>query len=358
MAPVNTHRRHWHALGLVTVLLVVLGIVVAPRVSSPTAGQTQQLLERLNTAVITGDRAAFTELFTPETDTERVETLWHNLGQLGSASFSAASSGTWQVDWAVPGETLTSTHQLRPVWQCNWYSCQLRELGQQPGAPTPIWLTTRLEVHSLGPVTVLGPSEAQPWLTAAQQAWTALQTSAPDWLLPDAQAVVLELPADRAGFEQVLAAPAIDFATIGAITWRQGQASHIVLNPDATAALTAEQRRLLVAHELVHVANAELGVPAAGQLWVSEGLAEALSLPLSADEQQRSAGVLAVGCPLSAEPPPDEAFTDPTRQRFAYAWSAAAVDELLATDDAQTTITLWWHQPGQRPANAPAGPCT
>lgn len=338
-------------------LLTALVLLVLPRAASWDSSRTERRMERivaqLNAAVSNGDQAGFAELFATEASADRVELIWHNLSRLGAVNFTGDTVERWQVDWQLPGEPATSTHQLRPLVDCDLQSCRLRDIVQHPGAPTPIWLTTRLTVLDAGSVTVLGPDGSQQWLTAATEALAALERSAPPGLLVAEPYHVIELPADRAGFEQVLAAPATDFATIGAITWQQGSASHIVLNPDATAALDPDQRRLLLAHELVHLVTAEWGPPAAGQQWVSEGLAEALSLPLSADEQARSLAVLSAACPLPLSPPADAEFTNPVAQRFAYAWSGAVVGELLQDGADAAALRQLWQESGAQPTDWP-----
>lgn len=335
------------------VLLAAAGLLALHPTVQPDTSLSQRTAVSLTAAVHLADRDAFTGLFDAGTPPQRIETLWRNMGQLTGLEAIGETADSWRIDWRLAGQAAASTHQVRSVWQCSWQRCRLADVVQQPGSPTPVWLTGQITVASAGQVTVLGAADASQWLAAATGALDAISGGATAGLLGEHDPYVIELPADRAGFEQVLAAPASQFATIGAITWQQGANSHIVVNPQTAGGLDDEQRRLLLAHELVHLRTVHLGHPASGQLWVSEGLAEALALPSSPTEQARSLAVLRAGCPLDATPPPDDAFSDPARQQFAYAWSAAMVAELLRTEQSQQTITALWQGSGELP---PVGP--
>lgn len=349
-ASTQQRRRCWLVLGLVVALIAIgLGWFTIREQPVPDGPATAAAL---SAAVTDGDAQLFEAQFVSDSG-QRARLLWGNLSQLAAAEFATQGPDQWQVSWRLPGEDAPSTHLLRPVWHCDWRACLLTDLIQQPGEPTPIWLTTQTTVATRGAVTIIGPAAASSWLAPANAALQAIQQDAPAGLLAAEATNVIEVPADRGGFEQVMAAPATEFATMGAITWARGDSSHIVLNPEASASLNPEQQRLLIAHELVHLATAGLGAPAPGQLWVSEGLAEALSLPLSADEQARSRAVLAAGCPLPIEPPADASFSDPTVQQFAYAWSGATVGALLDAGATAQSITELWQTSGAQPTSWP-----
>lgn len=107
----------------------------------------------------------------------------------------------------------------------------------------------------------------------------------------------------------------------------------------------------MLLHEQVHAATGWLGAPAPGQLWVSEGLAEAVMLDAAPELQARSAELLASGCPLATAPPADADFSDPLAHELAYAHSAALVTALLEQIDGISQIEDLWTQPGALPAS-------
>lgn len=304
-----------------------------------------------------GDRSDFDALWDLDADPQRVELLWANLGQVELVTAGPGPGDSWRIGWRVPGELGVASDVAAPRWRCRPTGCLLVDLGQQPGAPAPIWLTGPVSVHQAGPVAVIGGPGAQSWSTWAMLGAEQIAGATPAELLRPAPLQVIEVPPDRRAFEQAMAAPAIDFHGIGAITWVAdgGQAEspaevatvRIVINPDATAGVGDQSRFLLLLHEQVHAATAWLGPPAAGGRWVSEGVAEWLMLQHSDDEQRRSSALLISSCPLSAHPPADEDFADPTTQPLAYAWSAAAIGQIVEADpDPQHTITRLWQGAG------------
>lgn len=321
------------------------------------ARQSHGIAARLQQAVDADDQAAFAGLFSNDAGPQRIAELWTNLRQLDVAEIQAVGDD-WRVLWSVPGEQGRASHWLRPGWTCTRSGCLLDDLGQSPGKPAPIWLTGPVEVHKAGQTLLLAGPAAGEWVAAAADSASALREFGPGGLLHPVDVLVIEVPADTASFEQVMAAPAIDFHGTGAVTWladSAGQvtdpATRIVINPDGTAQIDEQARTWLLLHEQVHAATGWLGAPAAGQLWVSEGLAEAVMLDAAPELQARSAELLAAGCPLAAAPPADADFSDPNAQGLAYASSAALVAALLQQPDGLSQIEDLWTHPGALPSS-------
>lgn len=304
-------------------------------------------------AVDEGDRARFETLFGRDADPRRVEMLWANLRQVELADVEPGPARSWRIGWRVPGELGLATHLVAPQWRCGVTGCRLTDIVQHLGAPAPIWLTGPISVHRAEQVAVIGGPDAESWLSWSQRAAAQVGGPAPAGLIRAAPLQVVEVPQDEHAFEQVIAAPAIDFRGTGAITWvadsgRAGDsaapsATRIVINPGATAGLSDQSRFLLLLHEQAHAATAWLRPAAIGRRWVSEGFAEWLMLQHSADEQERSAAVLAASCPVPTTPPADDDFADPAAQPVAYAWSAAAIDQVItaAPDPRAAIVELW-----------------
>lgn len=330
--------------GLLGVLL--LALLVLPG-CAPARPDPEALAAQLTTAVATRDRAGFDAVVGGIAAGQR-EWLWGNLQSLDAVSFTPGAEA-WQVSWRLPGEQGLAWHWVGVETECA-SECTVSAIGQAPGHPTPIWLTGPIVVYQSGSVRIIGADAAADWLPAAEQAIAQLQAGPAELLrLPDL--LVIEAPDDRASFEAVLAAPATDFADTGAISWwadtaRPADASEaavhrIVIKPEVTAGLGEPGQALLLAHEGVHVATGWLGQPVAGRKWVSEGLAEAVSLPLSADEQARSLAHLTTRCPLDAVPA-DSEFNQPGTTLGAYAWAGWAVGQLLELPDGAVQVEVLW----------------
>lgn len=346
----------WLIAAIVGVLMVLVGIG-ALVVNAEAEPDDEAVTTELIAAVHSDDRTRFAALFVPSADSVRVETLWQNLRQVELVTLSSDPEGGWQVEWRAPGEPGLAGGFIQPAWQCGRRSCRLVDIVQYNGRPTPIWLTEAVQVQRAGAVTLIGPDTGD-WLEVAALAAQDLAASrAP--LLAAVDGLVIEVPGSITAFEQVMAAPAVDFRDAGAITWRLGAAVRVVVNPAGTANLDARGRELLLLHELAHAATDPLGPPAEGQLWVSEGLAEYVMLQSSQEQADHSLAVLAASCPLDSEPPSDDDFRDPRTQQYAYAWSAWTVAGIVATGpQAPAEIESLWKTSGAVPMSRPAdGPC-
>ncbi len=329
---------------------------------------TGQVAGQLDAAVRTADRSGFEALFDQTAQADRVTMLWRNLELVEVVGITPAADGAWRVDWRVRGEAGLASEFVQPQWRCQTRTCLLTDLTQRPGWPAPIWVAEAIRIQQAGPITLVGAGDAAGWQSATVAAAQALAASdAP--LLGSITGQVIEIPGSTAAFEQLVAAPAVDFRDTGAITWRAATALEpdepghpavrIVLNPDTTADLADDARRLLLLHELAHAATDELGAPASGQRWVSEGLAEFVMLQDSPEQSQNSRQLLTASCPVTGTPPSDGEFADLAIQPFVYAWSAWAVEQVIASrPDPAVELETLWHTPGARPNLDPSALCT
>jgi hypothetical protein len=338
----------------------------------------------------------------------RRDLLWANLRQLASVDFEPGpQAGTLRVAWTVGPQDVAPATQLVAGIDCDASGCGVRNLVAVVGEPAPIWVVQPVIVQVDQNVAVISGADAQtaaatatsgvdlatsgvaaatpsadtatpgaadtsspsPWLGAARTAVQAV--SGADLAgLTDPTAgkarLVVEVPATWAAFQAVLGQNGAGFIDTGAFTWVENtglpgsQASsasarpgsqvsaavRVVINPSATAGLTASQRAALLAHEAVHVAT--IGHPvAAGRLWVSEGLAETVGLGLDAGMAAHSAASAAAACtPSGLTPPSDQSFGgDPAGQQTSYAVSWQLITLLRvapSADQAQQDIVALW----------------
>lgn len=333
-------------------LLVVVCMLMSLALTGCTSpGRTPaQLAAAVQGAWASGDRAAFLDLFTSRARA-RAEQLWTATTGLRVDSVQVDDE-TWAITWSTGQVAQVTTNTVTAVVDCPRGQCQLIDLTQAKDSPAPAWITGDLVTAGDEQLTVIAAPQEGPGVLAAAVEAMALVQSAPTELgLEASTPVVIEVPDDVVGFEQIMAAPEVYFRASGALTWTAGSEQgdsllHIVVNPTTTRGATHEQWVRLLAHELVHVSTAGIQV-VTGRQWVAEGLAEALSVPAD-PTAQLDARVLASRCPLAQTVIEDQAFTG-TDASFAYAWSRWAVAQILDTDpgripqlmvDPQVSITL------------------
>ena len=128
-------------------------------------------------------------------------------------------------------------------------------------------------------------------------------------------------------------------------------ADRVVLHPDAFARLTGEGARVVVTHELTHVA-ARATVAGAAPLWLSEGLAEyvawsQVSMPVETAAQRLLTAVRANGAPAAL---PAATDFDPANADLATAYQASWLAvRLIATQHGEAGLMRFY-----RAAVAPA----
>lgn len=346
-------------LGLAAVGLAVAILLLVRAVSPPNPGQPgpspADPAAQLLTAIQSHDQASFHAAFAARADPQRVATLWANLSQIEVLAVAPDPATGWWFDWRVPGEPGLVSHLAQPELDCQQQHCRLIDLHQYPAKPAPIWITGPITVHRAERVAVIGGGPAASWLAPAVTAASQIQATAPADLLRPSELTVVEVPADLTALEQVSAQTGFELAGAAGFEWQPGRAgrpdqsptaSRIVVNPASTSELSEQARAAVLVHEFSHAATRWLGQPVPANTWVAEGLAEWVSEQHSAASRQANTARLAQQCPATVPPPAaDFSSVDPTALATAYAWSAAAVDQLLAQADGQATITRLWHDP-------------
>jgi hypothetical protein len=284
---------------LVAPLLVACSAVslqpVSPT-SSATTGDSRWLTSRLTTAVADDDEATFDASFSGQEDAGIRGWIWTNLRLLHNVDFSTDSTGVLIASWQADLDSLPIKSQVGTIACVTPSTCQVTDLGPQPGVSAPIWVVQPLQSVKQGQVQVLAPvgdDAVAGWLDAALTAQKTLSSlslgSLEDFWDGN---VVVELPGNANAFAQRFGgtSPA-GYVTIGAMTQLQAKfrdpgqsqvawtkfSAHIVVNPMTTGGLTKDERVFLLTHEMVHVATSAWPI-AAGAMWVSEGLAEDVAM--------------------------------------------------------------------------------
>ncbi|GGZ66836.1 hypothetical protein [Streptomyces subrutilus] len=149
-----------------------------------------------------------------------------------------------------------------------------------PGAPAQLW--------DQGPVSVVrgqhalvlgGAGQGEDTLRAvAAEADRAVPAASAAWPRPWAGRVVVLVPGSLERMAQLLGRPADTYRGLGAVTTgRVGSgpapADRVVVNPEGYAGLGAEGRRIVLTHEVTHVAT-RAATSATTPLWLSEGFAD------------------------------------------------------------------------------------
>ncbi|MCX4544042.1 hypothetical protein [Streptomyces sp. NBC_01565] len=148
-----------------------------------------------------------------------------------------------------------------------------------PGAPPQLWdqgpVTVARGAHSL----VLGAGRPPQELSAiAAEADRAVPAVRAAWPQRWAGRVVVLVPGTLDAMAALLGRPASEYRGLGAVTTgRVGAGPHpadrVVVNPEGYAELTGEGRRIVLTHEVTHVAT-RAATSERTPLWLSEGFAD------------------------------------------------------------------------------------
>lgn len=238
-------------------------------------------------------------------------------------------SGLVDLQWSIPGfdsgrRTATRTLALALTPQ-GW------RVARDHGS------ADQLQVWDLGPLhversaTTLVAGDGDSATVSARRADADAIQGRLAAVFGAAPRAVLVVPADSASAARQLGrADAASLGSLAAATDGalgpdgRSTADRVVLNPDGFALLTDEGRRVVVAHELAHVA-VRATIPGEVPTWLSEGLAEYLALQgVSIPDTVVAARLLdqvrASGAPSAL--PTTEDF-DPTRPLVATAYQQA-----------------------------------
>jgi hypothetical protein len=251
-------------------------------------------------AVLSGDRAAFLGTVDPAAGAFRAAQarVFTNLRRLPFAEFDYRVAGTGAFPVAGPGEVAVAArleYELRgydraPV-TADAYLTMVRRAGhwylasQTGGEPvgkhTAVqpWDTGTLTVVTGARSLVLGAGGAAALRGYAALADRAVPVVAGVWPGGWARRAIVEVPGGEAGMAALLGAPATAYQGIAAVTTAEvrgggsAPADRVIVNPQAFAELSAFGRRVVLTHELTHVAT-RTATTSRTPLWLSEGFAD------------------------------------------------------------------------------------
>jgi hypothetical protein len=245
-----------------------------------------------------------------------------NAGRLRVTDFSAryvapagavAADGSWTADvaltWRFAGVDATVAREdvgvtFRPS------GAQGVAISGFGGADDrlPLWLSGPVEVRRTGEVTAVvagsnaaAAREADRYRALATEAVATVRRVLP-WPHPD---LVLEVPADQAGLEQMMGAAANSYHGVAAVTATvDGSAHgpvHVLVNPHVIGGLNSQGAQIVLSHEATHAAT-EVTDNRTLPSWLLEGFADYVALrdvplPLSTTARQILADVRMDGAP-------------------------------------------------------------
>jgi hypothetical protein len=342
------------AAALVAVIAVGIVVVLLTRpsqyVASPGGqdrpaaepGEAARTLHALEQAVSARDTGAAVALATDDGSADLLRAVVANADALGVEDFTlryvdetsgVAADGSWtgavDMTWRFAG------FDRDPVRE----EVLVEFDGTGPGATvagigggdrrTPLWLTAPLEVRRSADtlVAVAGTAQdADRYAAQAQVAVPAVRAVLPHW----AGDLVVEVPADAADLDAMLAAEPGTYADIAAVstsvdgTLTPTSPTHVFVNPDLYGGLGPVGEQVVMTHEATHIATdapVTTGVP----VWLLEGFADYVALrdtrlPMAKAAGQVIAQVRADGVP-DALPGPDD--FDPTATHLGASYEAA-----------------------------------
>ncbi|RSS83439.1 hypothetical protein [Streptomyces sp. WAC06614] len=148
-----------------------------------------------------------------------------------------------------------------------------------PGAPAQPWDQGPVTVVRGAHALVLGTGQDRPLLEAvAELADRAVPDVSAAWPGPWPGRVVVLVPGSLEAMAALLGRPAAEFRGLAAVTTAKvgggaAPADRVVVNPEGWAQLSPDGRRIVLTHEVTHVAT-RIATTARTPLWLSEGFAD------------------------------------------------------------------------------------
>ncbi|MFE5723804.1 hypothetical protein [Streptomyces erythrochromogenes] len=229
-----------------------------------------------------------------------------------------------------------------------------------PGALPQLWdqgpVSVATGTHSL----VLGGSGQSTGTLReiAAEADRAVPAASAAWPGPWAGRVVVLVPGSLDAMARLLGSPADTYRGLGAVTTGRvgagpAPADRVVVNPEGYAGLGAEGRRIILTHEVTHVAT-RAATSVTTPLWLSEGFADRAAYRGTSTTPAQAAPALARAVrrgELPGELPRTEDFAfggDPDAAARAYegAWLAC---RLIATKWGEKALVDLYGQAGREP---------
>ncbi|MFJ3923777.1 hypothetical protein [Streptomyces sp. NPDC090022] len=229
-----------------------------------------------------------------------------------------------------------------------------------PGAPAQPWdqgpVTVVHGTHAL----VLGTGQDRALLEAvADTVDGAVPAAGSAWPRPWAGRVVVLVPGSLDAMAALLGRPPSQYAGTAAVTTAAtgagaGPADRVVVNPQAYAQLSGAGRRIVLTHEVTHVAT-RAATTERTPLWLSEGFADWAAYRGSADDvPARAAPALARAVRAGQLPPAlpaDEAFgfggeAEASARAYEGAWLAC---RLIAARWGEAALVALYEAAGREP---------
>ncbi len=303
-----THHRLTLADALSVCTAAVLFGGCAITVVPPAPGLAARL-----SAALADDEAAFTREFA----STGLGGSWYVALNAGRATIEAGASPTeLRVGTQFPGDRRRATQTIALVLADDG-----RIVGSRDAGPRPTW------AHGVSDVTAMaGGTLLSVGLDAAgRQAWVGRMTRAASVVAASGVVdgwdggLVVEIPADEAGFTAATGSPAADTA---ALTSCDSGTPRIVINP-ASFSQEAGWLAATLTHEAVHVATDSACTT--GTSWVVEGVAE--SVTAAADPATARANAALVAAYLRDHTLPTT-LPASVRTQTDYALAQVAVDQV------------------------------
>jgi hypothetical protein len=260
------------------------------------------VLKRLSSAILSGDRSGYNAVIDPEAGdfAAKAKQVYDNLRALPVASLAMR----YVTDEALPADRrgqLGGTAWVAQV-EVSW---RLREYDEQPVRITvpmtlvtrsdktylasfsdpagqlrrrPFWLLGRLRIAHGERSLVVSTDPAADVREYARVVDRAIADVSSVWGSTWRRHVVLYLPGTQSQMEYILGARQTSYGQIAAVTTAEavqrvaGVPVRIVANPKLFAKLTPQGRRIVLTHEITHVASNATASPV--PLWLAEGFAD------------------------------------------------------------------------------------
>ncbi len=251
------------------------------RVAPPklTRAETVEILSRAwqsADAELAGDLAASSAVATRE----QLAAAAQNIGLLGlkdvSVSLREGSSPSLRITWRIPQfESRLNSTTLSVVWADSASGPKIVGLRTQ-GRPIPLWLLEPVSIRRAAKLMVYGGAvtDLDALLQVAELARKGVMGALPEWN----GMLIVEAPSSQGLLESSLAVPRGSYSGVAAVASSSDGsagsdvAQRILINPRAYRAMKTSAARLVMTHEVVHVATRAATVPV--PLWWAEGFAE------------------------------------------------------------------------------------
>lgn len=321
-----SHRRLRTAPWLAALLLVSGCVAVGPASSTPvtsTPVPNGTLGERLNAALATDDEAAFVDNFAVGHDASADGRQWFAvLEHAASASVAQPDDRTLTVTSTDDGDSGPGTVTLTVALDATG---RITSVADSPRRP--IWALGPIDITDAARGTLytagLDDAARRQWADRLDRAVAAVAAADPPGAGAWPRGLVVEIPADAAGFEARTGEPS---GSASAVSVCDTGTPRIVVNP-VVLGQPAEWLDSTLVHEAVHVATRSPCRPSGQLAWAVEGLAELVATSGDPTALARNRGL--VRAYLADHPVPD-ALPDDLTDLTGYALAQVAVEQVRA----------------------------